>query len=101
MLTNRPNAIIDQKTGKIITQLPLPPILYLVFKGGGVKGLAYAGFAKVFERYGLLEEVKHVAGSSAGAIAALVVALGYEPDEISQLLNGLNIESFLEKEKDR
>ncbi|OGT60563.1 MAG: hypothetical protein A3F14_05955 [Gammaproteobacteria bacterium RIFCSPHIGHO2_12_FULL_43_28] len=98
MPTYRPNAMLDQKSGKIITQILLPLINGLVFKGGGVKGLAYAGFAKVFERYGLLEEVKHVAGSSAGAIAALVVALGYEPDEISQLLNGLNIESFLEKE---
>ncbi|VFS56685.1 Patatin-like phospholipase [Leminorella grimontii] len=54
------------------------PFENLVFEGGGVKGIAYVGALEVLEEEGILDNVKNVAGSSVGAIAAVLVGLGYK-----------------------
>ena len=51
-----------------------------VFKGGGAKGIAYAGALLACEEQGI--EFPEVAGSSAGAITATLVACGYTATEI-------------------
>lgn len=58
----------------------------LVFQGGGVKGIAYIGALQVLEQQAILPAVENVAGTSAGAITATLVALGYEPDEIAEMM---------------
>ncbi len=40
----------------------------LVFEGGGVRGIAYAGALKVLEERGLLQSVERVGGTSVGAV---------------------------------
>lgn len=57
----------------------------LVFKGGGVKGLAYVGAIKILEEKGILGEVKRVAGTSAGAITSTLLAMQYNSLEIGDL----------------
>ena len=47
----------------------------LVFKGGGVKGIAYLGALECAYSKGLMRSVRRVAGTSAGAITATLVAL--------------------------
>ena len=49
----------------------------LVFEGGGVKGIAYIGAMQVLEEKGILTSVQRVGGTSAGAINATLLALGY------------------------
>lgn len=66
----------------------------LVFEGGGVKGSAYAGALQVLDRNGLLAPVRRVAGTSAGSIVALLVALGYTPDEVMQVVLDLDFNRF-------
>lgn len=66
----------------------------LVMEGGGVRGLAYAGALKVLEQKGVLSNIENVAGSSAGAIAALMVSLGYTSHEIDSILYPLKIQQF-------
>ena len=39
----------------------------LVFEGGGVKGIAYAGALQVLETQNGMPDIKRVAGTSAGA----------------------------------
>ncbi|MBQ0128550.1 MAG: patatin-like phospholipase family protein, partial [bacterium] len=39
----------------------------LVFEGGGVRGIAYAGALEVLEEEKILRKIKRVAGTSAGA----------------------------------
>jgi NTE family protein len=51
-----------------------------VFKGGGAKGLVYAGALHEVRARGIWFE--SVAGASAGAITATLVAAGYQPDQI-------------------
>ncbi len=66
----------------------------LALEGGGVRGLAYAGALSVLEEKGVLSHVQRVAGSSAGAIAGLMVCLGYDSHEIDSVLQNLKIQEF-------
>lgn len=63
-------------------------------EGGGVRGLAYSGALEVLDQKGILENIENVAGSSAGAIAGLIVALGYSSHEIDSVLQDLKIGEF-------
>ncbi|HSP80936.1 MAG TPA: patatin-like phospholipase family protein, partial [Myxococcaceae bacterium] len=70
------------------------PFTNLVFEGGGVKGVAYGGALEVLERQGILSRIERVAGTSAGSIAALLVALRYSPQEIRSELMHLDFKQF-------
>ncbi|MBP2644346.1 MAG: putative esterase of the alpha-beta hydrolase superfamily [Firmicutes bacterium] len=66
-----------------------------VFEGGGVKGIAIAGAVLGMEQAGY--QFKNMAGTSAGAIVAALVAAGYTGTEIRELLGSLNYKKFLDK----
>ncbi len=66
----------------------------LVLEGGGVRGLAYPGALMVLEEQGILDSIQNVAGSSAGAIAGIMVALNYSSHEIDSVLHSLKIQEF-------
>ena len=70
------------------------PFTNLVFEGGGVKGIAYGGALEVLEEQGILNQADRVAGTSAGAITATLVALRYTPDEVKSLLYNLDFKNF-------
>ncbi len=61
-----------------------PVKAYAIFDGGGVKGAALAGCLKAAEE----QKVKFVGfgGTSAGAIIALLAAVGYDGDELERIL---------------
>ncbi len=66
----------------------------LVFKGGGVLGIAYAGALEVLEQQNILSGVKRVAGTSAGAITAALVSLRYTSAQITNIVNQTDFKSF-------
>ena len=66
----------------------------LVFQGGGVKGIAYAGALHVLQKKGYLNNIKRVAGTSAGAITATLVALGYNACEIEEFEMAVDYKDF-------
>ena len=68
----------------------------LVFEGGGVKGIAYVGALEVLDKEGILKNIKRVAGTSAGAMVAVLVGLNYTAKEISEILWNLNFQNFLD-----
>lgn len=68
----------------------------LVFEGGGVKGIAYVGALEVLDEIGILKNIKRVAGTSAGAMVAVLVGLNYTTTEISEILWDLNFKNFLD-----
>ena len=70
----------------------------IVFEGGGVKGLAYVGALQVMESEGLLAKVQRVAGTSAGAITACLVALKYSAEDITKIVKSMDLGSFDDKE---
>ena len=63
-------------------------------EGKGVLGIAYSGAFEVLADYGILQQIKNVAGTSAGSIAALMVALEYNATEIKDELFALNYTKF-------
>jgi NTE family protein len=63
----------------------LPREADAVFEGGGVKGIAFAGAITAAERAGV-EEWKNVAGTSAGSIAACLLAAGYHAQDLERIL---------------
>lgn len=68
----------------------------LVFEGGGVKGIAYVGAMQILEQRGLLKHITRVGGTSAGAINALIVALGYSNAETLELLDSVDFKKFMD-----
>lgn len=64
----------------------------LVLEGGGVKGVALVGAYSVLEERGY--ETESVAGASAGAIVAALIAAGYTAGELSEIVGGLDYSRF-------
>ena len=69
-------------------------ITNLAFEGGGVKGVAYCGALHELDSQGILPAVSSVAGTSAGAITAALVAAGYSPKELTDAMLDLDFGSF-------
>ncbi|MCJ7520028.1 MAG: patatin-like phospholipase family protein, partial [Anaerolineaceae bacterium] len=63
----------------------------LVFKGGGVRGVAYMGALEALEEQRILQNIERVAGSSAGAIAATLTSFRLPITETVKLFNSLDL----------
>ncbi|WP_077326928.1 patatin-like phospholipase family protein [Virgibacillus siamensis] len=68
-----------------------------VFSGGGVKAYALIGALQSFHEHELVFE--RVAGTSAGAILAALIAAEYHTDEIGELIQDLDIQKLLDPPK--
>ncbi len=67
-----------------------------VFEGGGVRGIGHAGaLLEAEENFGY--EWQNVAGTSAGAIVAALVAAGYRAAEIRDIIWGIDFEELQDK----
>ena len=79
----------------IYVQTPYPKMRNMVFKGGGTRGVGYAGAAAILEKYKFLDDVENVAGSSAGAIAAMFVALGFDSITMIRNMSEMDLGKFI------
>ncbi|XP_069124132.1 uncharacterized protein [Argopecten irradians] len=62
------------------------PFENIVFEGGGSKGLAYCGAVRVLEEIGLFPSIKRFAGTSAGAITAALLSVGYNSHDVEKFM---------------
>jgi len=69
----------------------------LVFEGGGVKGIAYAGAIKVLTEKDMLKQICRVGGTSAGAISAALLAVGADWQDIREIVGGTDFRSFMDE----
>jgi NTE family protein len=74
----------DRSTRKLLVR-------NLVFKGGGVRGIAYIGALEVLDEMGIVDHVERAAGTSAGAIAATLFSFRLTIQETKELFNTLDI----------
>ena len=73
-----------------------PQFRNLVFEGGGIKGIAYIGAMEILQQRSHLDHVTRVAGTSAGAINALIYALGYTIREQREILESTDFRDFMD-----
>jgi NTE family protein len=66
----------------------------LVFEGAGVRGIAYVGAVRYLEEKHAIDDIQKIGGTSAGAIVALTIALGYKSDEIEKSVYQTKIQKF-------
>ena len=72
-----------------------PSEVDLVFEGGGVKGIGLVGALATLEEQGYVPY--RVAGTSAGAIVAALLAAEYEAAELRALVLSLDYEQFQDR----
>ncbi|MBL3284539.1 Patatin-like phospholipase [Rickettsiales endosymbiont of Paramecium tredecaurelia] len=67
----------------------------LAFSGGGAKGAAYSGVYTSLASAGIMDNVKGVAGSSAGAISAALIATGMPHDKFTKVCQDMDFKKLL------
>ncbi len=65
----------------------------IAFAGGGAKGMAYPGALRRMAEMDL--KIKRVSGTSAGAITALPLALGYTPRKVEEIVLQYDFTRFM------
>lgn len=65
----------------------------LVLQGGGVKGIGLVGAVNTLRR-DRYPDVQRVAGTSAGAIVASLIAAGMAPEKMEEVMRGLDYTEF-------
>lgn len=63
-----------------------------MFGGGAIRGAAHAGVVKYFEELGIKPST--LVGSSVGALVAMLYAVGYTSEELSEVFLSVNFELF-------
>ena len=78
--------------GAAAAQPALPAYRNLVMEGGGIRGIAYGGALQELEKAGVLRGLVRVGGTSAGAIQAALLAVGYSAQEIIDVVNATPVQ---------
>ena len=63
----------------------------LILSGGGVKGIAHLGALKALQDLGLLQYIDTYAGSSIGAFVAVLLLIGYGPEDQFEVISGIDL----------
>ena len=81
-------------------------VRYLALEGGGGKGVVLLGAVAELEKLGILQhdgnrlsqanQIKGIAGSSAGALMAVMLSMGYKHSELVSLVKDYNLNRFLD-----
>lgn len=66
----------------------------LALEGGGIRGIAYAGAIEVLDSAGWLDSITQIAGTSAGGIQAMMLAMGYTAGEMMEIMEEIKWETF-------
>ena len=84
--TVKPQLFITDE-GRINMLRSAPPLETLVFRGGGARGIGNAAALTELELTGSLQNVKHIVGTSAGALTAIALACGHDSARFSKLVD--------------
>lgn len=85
------NPEINDSIRKMLLLVSNQHTFSIIIKGGGVKGLAFAGALLELENHFSFDTF---AGTSAGAIAAVLMGAGYKPTELLDILDKKNFNEF-------
>ncbi|CAG5133968.1 unnamed protein product, partial [Candidula unifasciata] len=77
----------DKKARSVDPKMYLYPFENIVFEGGGNKGLAYCGAVRLLEELNIWPQIRRLAGTSAGAMTAALLAVGYNSHDLEQFFS--------------
>ena len=71
---------------------------YIVFSGGGIKGISYCGALQALDKLDILNKkmIKGFAGTSAGSISAAMLAIGYTVAELTDIMLKINTNDLVD-----
>ena len=75
------------------------PKVGVVLSGGGAKGAAHIGVLKYIEEVGI--PIDYIAGTSMGAIVGGLYAIGYSPDEMLDIISGVDWDRLISNQVER
>lgn len=78
------------------SEIPDYPFENIVIEGGGGRIVCIGGTLKVLDRLGILDKMKRYAGTSAGAIVATGLCVGYGGSEMAEMLMTTDFNKFLD-----
>jgi predicted acylesterase/phospholipase RssA len=89
------NNIIDNKINDILDKKNNKAIDTLVFSGGSIKGIAQLGALQCLLENDIIDidKIKHIAGTSAGAMIGLLLCIGYKPEEVFRFMKLVKLEN--------
>lgn len=87
------NSICDEQ----LSEITEPLYKNLVLSGGSIKGISHIGAIKklIDEKLIDLKKIKSIAGASAGSIFGLLIALGFDIDEIWNFIYYLDVKNMV------
>lgn len=96
--------LTPSEKANILKKMPPPTAegqIYIdgVFEGGGVRGLAFLGALRCIDDLGL--QWRKVAGTSAGAITATLVAAEFAIEELEEIIGGMDFNQFTSQKTSR
>lgn len=68
----------------------------MVISGGGINGIAIVGAISEFSKYYDINEIKEIIGVSVGSVIAILIAVGYEMNEIENIFEDIEMDKFTE-----
>ncbi|CEG56617.1 patatin-like phospholipase family protein [Legionella fallonii] len=74
------------------------PVKGFVASGGGAKGIYYAALVQEMEKRGILKDLSHVSGASAGAMTVSLLAVGMNATDFTNLVSNLDITKLLDNQ---
>ena len=92
-------AVVSQAQNKKINLQAPRPKVGVVLGGGGAKGASHIGVLKYLEDMGI--PVDYVAGTSMGSIIGGLYAMGYSPDELTELISHMDWNKYIGNTIDR
>ncbi len=79
---------------------------YIVFSGGGIKGISFCGALTEFDKYNIITDtdpnsslplkLKGLCGVSAGSIIASLIAVGYTVKEVCHIVRTIDFENVVD-----
>jgi len=75
---------------------------YLVLSGGSIKGICFTGALETLDELNILYsdttelKLKGIAGTSAGSIIASLLAVGYTPKELKEIMSNIDFEEIVD-----
>ncbi len=87
---------VNHFLGQTIDELNIHAFRNLVFEGAGVRGIAYSGAITALESLGVLKNIHRFAGTSAGAIYAILLAVGFNAKDVEEIVSKLDYRLFMD-----